>query len=450
MQNFKIFIVEDDPWYGQLLKYHLTLNPEYEVTLFENGKECLNNLYKKPDVISVDFNLPDISGEELLNKIKLQNNQIPVIVISGQEEITIAVDLLKKGAYDYIIKDDNTKDVLWRSIIKIRENSNLKVEVEELKEQLESKFDFEKSIIGQSPAIKKSFALIEKAIKSNINVSITGETGTGKELVAKAIHYNCERKRKPFVAINMAAIPGELIESELFGHEKGAFTGALVRKIGKFEEANGGTVFLDEIAELDISLQSKILRVLQEREVIRVGGNEAIKFDARLIIATHKNLADEVKKGLFREDLYYRIVGLPIELPPLRDRGNDILLLAKFFCDGYIKDNKIKSIILTENAKNKLLRYNNPGNVRELKSMIDLACVMSDGKEIQAEDINYTSVRTDEIFTAIEKTLKEYNIDIINFFMNKYNNNVIGVSHKLGISKSTIYNLIKAGEINLN
>jgi len=450
MQNFKIFIVEDDPWYGQLLKYHLTLNPEYEVTLFENGKECLNNLYKKPDVISVDFNLPDISGEELLNKIKLQNNQIPVIVISGQEEITIAVDLLKKGAYDYIIKDDNTKDVLWRSIIKIRENSNLKVEVEELKEQLESKFDFEKSIIGQSPAIKKSFALIEKAIKSNINVSITGETGTGKELVAKAIHYNCERKRKPFVAINMAAIPNELIESELFGHEKGAFTGALVRKIGKFEEANGGTVFLDEIAELDISLQSKILRVLQEREVIRVGGNEAIKFDARLIIATHKNLADEVKKGLFREDLYYRIVGLPIELPPLRDRGNDILLLAKFFCDGYIKDNKIKSIILTENAKNKLLRYNYPGNVRELKSMIDLACVMSDGKEIQAEDINYTSVRTDEIFTAIEKTLKEYNIDIINFFMNKYNNNVIGVSHKLGISKSTIYNMIKAGEINLN
>jgi DNA-binding NtrC family response regulator len=450
MQNFKIFIVEDDPWYGQLLKYHLTLNPEYEVTLFENGKECLNNLYKKPDVISVDFNLPDISGEELLNKIKLQNNQIPVIVISGQEEITIAVDLLKKGAYDYIIKDDNTKDVLWRSIIKIRENSNLKVEVEELKEQLESKFDFEKSIIGQSPAIKKSFALIEKAIKSNINVSITGETGTGKELVAKAIHYNCERKRKPFVAINMAAIPNELIESELFGHEKGAFTGALVRKIGKFEEANGGTVFLDEIAELDISLQSKILRVLQEREVIRVGGNEAIKFDARLIIATHKNLADEVKKGLFREDLYYRIVGLPIELPPLRDRGNDILLLAKFFCDGYIKDNKIKSIILTENAKNKLLRYSYPGNVRELKSMIDLACVMSDGKEIQAEDINYTSVRTDEIFTAIEKTLKEYNIDIINFFMNKYNNNVIGVSHKLGISKSTIYNMIKAGEINLN
>jgi DNA-binding NtrC family response regulator len=387
--------------------------------------------------------------------------KLSVIVPAYNEEKTI-IQILEKlcqtkpenVSYQVIVindcSKDNTKDVLWRSIIKIRENSNLKVEVEELKEQLESKFDFEKSIIGQSPAIKKSFALIEKAIKSNINVSITGETGTGKELVAKAIHYNCERKRKPFVAINMAAIPNELIESELFGHEKGAFTGALVRKIGKFEEANGGTVFLDEIAELDISLQSKILRVLQEREVIRVGGNEAIKFDARLIIATHKNLADEVKKGLFREDLYYRIVGLPIELPPLRDRGNDILLLAKFFCDGYIKDNKIKSIILTENAKNKLLRYSYPGNVRELKSMIDLACVMSDGKEIQAEDINYTSVRTDEIFTAIEKTLKEYNIDIINFFMNKYNNNVIGVSHKLGISKSTIYNMIKAGEINLN
>lgn len=450
MSNFKIFIVEDDPWYGQLLKYHLSLNPDYEVTLFEKGKDCLNNLHKKPDVISIDFYLPDIGGEELLQAIKNQNDQIPVIVISGQEEIVVAIDLLKKGAYDYIIKDDNTKDLLWRSVINIRENSKLKHEVEELKEQLESKYDFQKSIIGHSAAIKKSFALIEKAIKSNINVSITGETGTGKEVVAKAIHFSSERKRKPFVAVNMAAIPRELVESELFGHEKGAFTGAISRKIGKFEEANGGTIFLDEIAELDASVQSKILRALQEREVTRVGGNEIVKFDSRLIIATHKNLAEEVKKGLFREDLYYRLLGLPIELPPLRDRGHDILLLAKHFCDAYAKENKIKSIALSESAKEKLLRYNYPGNVRELKSIIDLACVMSDGKEIQAEDIQYTSVKADEIFTSIEKTLREYDIDIISFFLKKYNSNVTEVAQKLGIGKSTIYNMIKAGEIHLN
>jgi DNA-binding NtrC family response regulator len=447
MSNFKIFIVEDDPWYGQLLNYHLSLNPDYEVFLFENAKGCLDNLYKKPDVISTDFHLPDMSGEELLQKIAIYNSQLPVIIISGQEEISVAIDLLKKGARDYIIKDDNTKELLWNSIIRIRENVVLKQEVEELKEQLETKFDFEKSIIGQSPAIKKSYTLIEKAIKSTINVSITGETGTGKEVVAKAIHYNSDRRKKPFVAVNMAAIPKELIESELFGYEKGAFTGAVARKIGKFEEANGGTIFLDEIAELDLNLQSKLLRVLQEREVVRVGGNEAIKFDARLLIATHKNLAEEVKQGTFREDLYYRMVGLPIELAPLRERGKDVLILAKHFIELYAKDNKIKPLLLTETAKDKLLNYNYPGNIRELKSMIDLACVMCDGKEIQAEDINYTSVRADEVFTAADKTLKEYTIDIITFFLKKYDNNVVEVANKLDIGKSTIYNMIKAGDI---
>lgn len=445
---FQIYIVEDDPWYGELLKHHLSLNPDYEVTLFTEAHACLSQLHKKPDVVCIDYGLPDMDGEQLLHKIQGSSPGLPVIVISGQEEIAVAVSLLKAGATDYIIKDEHAKDLLWRSILKIRENSNLKKEVEDLKEQLEHKYTFENSIIGQSDALKKTFRQIEKATRSTINISVTGETGTGKELVARAIHFNSDRKKKPFIAVNMAAIPKELVESELFGHEKGAFTGAVSQKQGKFEAANGGTIFLDEIGELDLNHQSKLLRVLQEREVVRVGGNKVVKFDARIITATHKNLADEVKEGNFREDLYYRVVGLPIELPPLRSRGQDVLILAKHFIQDYASDNKLKKVpTLSNEAKDKLMKYNFPGNVRELKAIIDLACVMCDGDQLEADDITFHTIKGDELFTATEKTLREYNADIISFFLNKYNQNVVEVAKKLDIGKSTIYNMIKSGEV---
>lgn len=446
MENFKIFLIEDDPWFGESLKYHLSLNPDYDISLFKSGKECLANLYLKPDLISIDFGLPDMTGDVLLKKIFETNKSIPVIVTSGQEDVATAINFLKAGAKDYIIKNNNTKDILWNSILKIRETLELKKEVDVLKEKLEQKFNFEKTIIGQSEPLRKTFTLIEKAIKSTINVSLTGETGTGKEVIAKAIHYNSERKTKPFIAVNMAAIPKELLESELFGHEKGAFTGAQGRKIGKFEEANGGTLFLDEIAELDLNLQSKILRALQEREVVRVGGNEKVKFDARLITATHKNLSEEVKKGNFREDLFYRIIGLPIELPPLRYRGNDVLILAKYFADAFTKENKQSSLSFSTRAKDKLLSYNFPGNVRELKATIDLACVMCNGKEITDDDISFNRVKGDEEFTAQEKTLREYTNEIIHFFLKKYNHDVQKVAKKLDVGKSTIYNLIHKSE----
>lgn len=450
MNPLKIFLVEDDPWFGNLLKHHLSLNPEYEVFLYMSAKECMDNLYKKPHVVSIDYELPDMTGDKLLAKIHAVNKNIPVIIISGQEEISVALNLLKAGASDYFIKNDNTKELLWNAILKIKENTQLKEEVEDLKEKLEQKYSFEKTILGQSEAIKKTFVLIEKAVKSSINVSITGATGTGKEVIAKAIHYNSDRKKKPFVAVNMAAIPGELMESELFGYEKGAFTGASGRKIGKFEEANGGTLFLDEIAELDLNLQSKILRALQEREVVRLGGNEKIKFNARLITATHKNLSEEVKKGSFREDLFYRIIGLPIELAPLCERGNDVLILAKYFVEEFTKENGIKHLHISNNAKEKLLKYNYPGNVRELKSIMDLACVMCDGEEINAEDITYNSLQNEERFTSVEKTLREYTLDIIALFMRKYNNDVMEVAHKLDVGKSTIYNMIKKKELPIN
>lgn len=443
MANFRIFLVEDDPLFGELIKHYLSLNPDYEIHLFRCAKDCLNNLHLRPHFVSIDFGLPDLTGDLLLKKIKEINKNIPVIIISGQEDVAIAVTLLKNGAEDYITKDCNTKEKLWNSILKIRENANLKQEVEDLKEQLEQKYSFEKSLIGQSELLKKTFILIEKAIKSNINVSIIGETGTGKEVVAKAIHYNSDRKKKPFIAINMAAIPQDLLESELFGHEKGAFTGAQSRKIGKFEEADGGTIFLDEIAELNLNLQTKLLRVLQEREVTRIGSNERIKFDARLITATHKNLTEEVKAGNFREDLFYRIIGLPIELPALRYRDNDALILAKHFISEYTKENKFNSLHLTNAAKEKILKYNYPGNIRELKAAIDLACVMSNGKEITENDIQFTRVERNSMISTEEKTLREYTNDIIIFFLKKYNQDVQEVASRLDIGKSTIYSLLQ-------
>lgn len=439
----KIFIIDDDPFFGEMLKYHLQLNPDYEVYLFDTAKACLSNLYLNPDIICIDFGLPDIQGDELFKKIHNIYPDLPIIIISGQEKIEVAINFLKEGAKDYIVKNEHSKELLWSSILRLRENISLRKEVEELKEELEKKYTFEKTIIGQSEGIKNIFSKINKAIKSNINVSITGETGTGKEVVAKAIHYNSAKKNKPFIAVNMAAIPKELVESEFFGHEKGAFTGATDRASGKFEQANGGTIFLDEIAELDLNIQSKLLRALQEREITRVGGNQKIKLDVRVITATHKNLAQEVKKGNFREDLYYRIVGLPIELPPLRDRDQDTLILAKHFIEMFSKENKIKPLALSADARKKLLAYSFPGNVRELKSVIDLACVMSDTFEITAEDINFYAIEKDsESFLGEQKTLKQYTSDIILHFLKKNNHDVIKTAKVLDIGKSTIYNLM--------
>lgn len=440
----KIFIVEDDLFFSEMLKYHLSLNPDHEIITFDTAKDCLSALYLNPDIICIDFGLPDMRGDMLFKKLKEAQPSIPIIIISGQDDIETAINFLKSGAHDYIVKNEHTKEMLWNSILKVKETISLKKEVEDLKEELEKKYSFEKNIIGQSEAIKEIFKKISKAVKTNINVSITGETGTGKEVVAKTIHYNSDRKNKPFVAINMAAIPKELIESEFFGHEKGAFTGALSKSSGKFEQADGGTIFLDEIAELDINLQSKLLRALQEREVTRIGGTQKIKFDARLIIATHKNLAEEVKKGNFREDLYYRIVGLPIELPPLRDRDQDVIILAKHFIKLFAKENGMNSMTLSNGAISKLTKYPFPGNVRELKSVIDLACVMADDKEIQPEDIHFNPIgNKEDLFISAEKTLKQFTTEIILYHLKKNNNDVMKTAQALDIGKSTIYNLLQ-------
>jgi len=445
-EPIKIFVVEDDPTYSRFLQYVLSLNPDFETEVFTNGRDCISQLHKKPAVITLDYSLPDMPGEKVLKAIREFDPDMSVIIISAQEKIGTAVELLKLGAFDYIAKDEEAKDRILNSIKNARNKSSLIREIDRLKEEISAKYEFEKSIIGSSEAIKKIFSLLEKAVKTQITVSITGETGTGKELVAKAVHYNSKRKGKPFIAVNVAAIPRDLIESELFGHEKGAFTGAANRRIGKFEEAEGGTIFLDEIGEMDLSLQSKLLRVLQEKEITRIGSNQIVKLDVRVIVATHRNLVEEIKGGKFREDLYYRLLGLPIHLPPLRDRGQDVIVLARFFLDQFSKENQMGKFKLTAEAQSKLLQYPFPGNVRELKSVIDLAAVMAENNEVRDQDINFHSAAGEDALFLREMSLQEYTYRIIRNYLNKYDNNVLEVARKLDIGKSSIYRYLKEME----
>ncbi len=443
MKQLHISIIEDNEWYADLLEYHLQLNPDYTVSKYANGTDFLKNYSQKTDIITLDYSLPDIKCDALIHKIRERDSNIPIIIISGQEDINTAIDLLKKGAYDYIVKDEDAKDRLWNTIKNARENLQLKSENEQLREEVGKKYDFSQVIVGNSEPIKKLFSLMGKTIDSSISVSISGETGTGKELVAKAIHFNSARKKQAFVAINVGAIPSELIESELFGHEKGSFTGAIQQRIGKFEEAHKGTLFLDEIGEMDANTQTKLLRVLQERELIRVGGNKKITIDVRILTATHKNLAEEVKKGTFRQDLYYRLMGIPIKLPPLRERNKDIIILSQHFANQFTKENNRKKVSFSSEAKQKLMTYAYPGNVRELKAVIELSIIMADNPEILDTDIHFESFDSAANFLAEETSLENYTIKIVKHFLDKYDQNGVTVALKLGVAKSTIYRMIK-------
>jgi two-component system, NtrC family, response regulator AtoC len=437
---FKIFVVEDDEWYNRLLVHNLSLIPDYEIHPFQTGKDCLNNLQQEPEVVTLDYRLPDMKGLDVLRQIKEINEDIQVILISEQDDIEVVVELLKHGAYDYIVKSHDIKERLLNTVNNIRKGSRLKREIVNLRKEVKKKYSYENTIVGNSIATGKIYDLIEKATRTNINVSITGETGTGKELVAKAIHYNSGRAKESFVAVNVAALPKDLIESELFGHEKGAFTGAGSRRIGKFEEAGNGTLLLDEIAEMDIQLQAKLLRAIQEKEIIRIGSNTPVKTNCRIISATNKNLSEEVKKGNFRQDLYYRLYGFPIELPPLRERGNDVIMLAKHFIKLFCDENNLPVKTLSATASNRLLSYSFPGNIRELRSIIELAVTLADDIEIKAENVVLGS---NFDMLAEETTLREYNLRIVCKFLEKYDNNIKLVAEKLDIGVATVYRMLK-------
>lgn len=447
MEAFKIFIAEDDPWYADLIGHTLALNPDFEIEKFGTGKECLANLYKKPAMVTVDVFLPDMEGKELLQKIRNYSKEVAVLIISGQESIDTAVELLKEGAFDYIVKNESTRSRIWNSVRLYREQQSLRTENAQLWETVGKKFDFSNILIGDSKGIRQAFTMMEKAVSSQITVSVTGETGTGKELVAKAIHYNSERKKFPFVAINIGAIPGELVESELFGYEKGAFTGANSRRTGLFEDAHRGTIFLDEVAEMDLNLQTRFLRVLQEREVRRIGGSQTVKIDVRVITATHKNLVEEVQKGNFRADLFYRLMGLPIHLIPLRERGNDIMTLALYFTEAFCRENKRRKVTFTEEAVSKLMGYHYPGNVRELKAVIELAIILSDDGVITPRQISFVPVETSGDSGSEELSLQEHIKRIVMRSLSKNGNNPTAVARQLGISRPTVYRYIK--EFNL-
>ncbi|MDX5421061.1 MAG: sigma-54 dependent transcriptional regulator, partial [Hymenobacteraceae bacterium] len=419
----KIFIMEDDLWYSQFLAYHLSLNPDHDVAVFNQVDDFLRHLHEAPDIVSLDYHLPGHQGEAVLKQVLEQCPGTHVLVVSGQEDISKAVQLMKQGAYDYIVKNDETKERLWSIVEKIKQHIALRKELEALRKEVGQRYRLGKELTGTSEPMRKVFSLVEKAASSNINVIITGETGTGKELVARAIHHHSQRAKKPFVALNVSAIPGELLESELFGHEKGAFTGAVTQRIGKFEEANGGTLFLDEIGDMHPQLQSKLLRVLQEREFARVGSNVMLGVDVRILSATNRNLLRQVRQGSFREDLYYRLLGVHVQLPPLRDRGQDLLLLAHKFLRSFCLQNGMEAKALSAGAQRKLLRHRFPGNVRELKAVVEFAAVLAEGNTVTAEDIQIQEVQEES--AGEEKTLDEHIAETVQRYLDRYNYNVI-------------------------
>lgn len=387
----KIFIIEDDIFYSKLIKNSLEKEDNYDVTVFGTGQEALDKLYLNPDVISIDHNLPDMSGIEILKKVKEYDDKITPIYMSGQEDISVVVQVYKLGAKDYIMKEENAVLMLKKSLENIGEHIRLKREVEELRDKVIERERY-KSIIGESQSILRIISLIEKVQNTDLTVLITGESGTGKEVVANAVHYSSKRRRKAFVPVNMGAIPVDLVESELFGHEKGAFTGASSKRIGRFEEADGGTIFLDEIGEMDLNLQAKLLRVLQEKTIQRVGGSKNIKLDMRIVAATNQNLAEYVKEGKFREDLYYRLQGFLMKMPPLRDRENDVILLTNFFRDEYCKRNKLQHKPIAPTTMEILMRHPWPGNVRELKSVVERAIIISESDKVMPDDLIFSDM----------------------------------------------------------
>lgn len=407
----KILIIEDEKNQRILLK-KLLEKEGYSVLESEKGEEGIEEFKREDiDLVLLDQKLPDIKGTEVLKKLKEINPIVPVIIITAFGDIKDAVDAMKEGAFYYLPKPINPDELLIL-IKKAVENLNLRKEIKELKEVLKERYSYEK-MVYVSGKMEEVMRIVFKSAKSDANVLITGETGTGKELIAGAIHHLSKRKNQRFVPVHISALPETLIEAELFGHEKGAFTGAEKRRIGKFEFASGGTIFLDEIGDLSLSLQIKLLRVIEEKKIIRLGSNEEIPVDVRIICATNKNLEDEVSKGNFREDLYYRLNVIRIHIPPLRERKEDIPSLVDHFIKIYSKreGKNIKGI--TDEAMKALMRYNFPGNVRELENIIERACVLCEDEYISEEhlpsfiNIKREYVKQGKLVETIQRIEKE-------------------------------------------
>lgn len=386
MEPLKILVVDDEAFLREIIQKGLTQMAGYSVEVAKDGQEALEKVEKEVfDLILTDLMMPEMDGMELLRLIKGIRPEIPVILMTAYGSIDTAVEAMKTGANDYITKPLDLRDLHLR-ISKVLQENRLLLENRLLRMEVRKKFEFS-NIIGKSPRMQKVFSLIEKVAPSNSTVILYGGSGTGKELVAKAIHYNSPRAEFPFIPFNCGAIPETLVESELFGHVKGAFTGAVQTRKGLFEEANGGTLFLDEISTILPSVQVKLLRVLQEKEVMKIGSTERTKIDVRVIAATNEDLETKMKQGGFREDLFYRLHVFPIFLPDLKDRKEDIPLLAYHFLDLYAKEAKKAIRGISKEAMALLLDHDWPGNVRELENAIERAVIMAEGDFLTPKDL---------------------------------------------------------------
>lgn len=447
-RKYTILVVDDDRNICKMIEINLRKEKEYVVETANSGEACLKMLREvSPDLILLDIQMPGIDGIETLKQIRDEESRVPVIMMSAHGTIEKAVKSMKLGAYDFITKPF-AGDRLLITVRNALTTSSLKQEIDTLRSELKDRFQF-KNIIGQSGVMQEVFRSLEKVVNSNVTVLIHGESGTGKELIARAIHYhNTQRCNKPFVAVNCSALPESLLESELFGHEKGAFTGAVGKRIGKFEVAAGGSIFLDEIGLMTPATQAKMLRILQEREFERVGGNEMVKVDVRVVSATNKDLEEAVRNGEFREDLFYRISVFPIKLPPLRDRREDIPLLAAHFVNKYaqIEHKEVEGI--SPDALELLMAYNWPGNVRELENAVERAVVLASGVEIHARDLPNTvrSIGEKKIYESdntLSSWIEKLEEEALRKALLENGGNISQTAKKLGIGRATIYRKAK-------
>ena len=383
--NQTILVVDDDLAHRTMLK-KLLGGWGYDVSEADDGSSAIDAVNQRAfDLILMDIRMLKVSGIEALEQIKIINPAIPVIIMTAYASVETAVDTLKKGAYDYLTKPLDF-DELQITINRATEHNRLKKENEYLKERLGQKFDTQ-NMIGRSPLMVKLLDTVAQVAATEATVLITGKSGTGKEMIANALHYNSQRKDAPFIKINCAALTESLLESELFGHEKGAFTGADKRREGKFRQADGGSIFLDEVSEMSPAMQVKLLRVLQEREITRVGGAEVIAINVRVIAASNKDLKKEMEQKRFREDLFYRLNVVALHVPPLHDRKEDIPLLAQHFLEMFATKNKKNIKGFTPQSMEKLVKYAWPGNVRELMNAVERAVVLSRAEYIDAEEL---------------------------------------------------------------
>ncbi len=455
MERQKILIVDDDQGILKQLKW--ALKEEYDVETATSKDEALKIAHQiKPNLLALDINLDGANfrnkeGMDILDELKNDNPFIKVVMITGNDSKELALEAVTRGADDYYLKPVNIDElkIIFKRALHMQE---LEIENRRLTEEIHTSAGFE-SMIGDSPNMQEIFKLIRRVAPSDATVLITGESGTGKELVAQAVHRLSTRNDKPFIVINCGAIPENLLESELFGHEKGSFTDAHAKRLGKLEVANEGTVFLDEIGELSLNLQVKILRFLQERTIERVGGNTPIELDVRVIVATNCDLKKEIKGGKFREDLYYRLSVINIELPPLRERGDDVYILAKHFLQRYKQEAINKEIKgFAKEAKDAIKSYTWPGNIREMENRVRRAVILAENSLITPQELGFGKEKElDDVKEklSLKDARQQVEIDLINKALADSDNKVTLAAKMLGVTRPTLYDLMKKYDISV-